>query len=220
MLALARRYGAKFVHASTSECYGTPEVHPQPEDYWGHVNPVGPRSVYDEAKRFGEASAMAFREHYGVDTRLARIFNTYGPRMQPDDGRVISNFIMQALRGEDVTVYGDGSHTRSFCYVTDLIEGILRLSRIEEAFPVNLGNPSEETVLECARRIVALTASESEIRFDPLPQDDPPRRRPDIRQARRLLGWEPVVSFNEGLSETIAYFRALTEIQPAAYLLP
>ncbi len=211
MLELAGKYHAKFLHASTSECYGTPEIHPQPENYWGHVNPVGPRSVYDEAKRFGEASVMAYRAHHQVDTRLVRIFNTYGPRMQPDDGRVISNFVMQALRGEDVTVYGDGSHTRSFCYVTDLLEGIMRLSRVEEALPVNLGNPVEETVIECARRVIALTGSASKIRFEPLPQDDPPRRQPNISKARRLLGWEPEVSLDQGLSETIAYFRTLTE---------
>ncbi len=211
MLELASKYRAKFLHASTSECYGTPEVHPQPENYWGHVNPVGPRSVYDEAKRFGEASVMAYREHHQVDTRLVRIFNTYGPRMQPDDGRVISNFVMQALRGEDVTVYGDGSHTRSFCYVTDLVEGIVRLSRIEEALPVNLGNPAEETVLECARRVIALTGSTSKIRHEPLPQDDPPRRQPNISKASRLLGWEPQVSLDKGLSETITYFHTLTK---------
>ncbi|MEO6830127.1 MAG: UDP-glucuronic acid decarboxylase family protein [Acidobacteriaceae bacterium] len=211
MLELAAKYRAKFLHASTSECYGTPEVHPQPENYWGHVNPVGPRSVYDEAKRFGEASVMAYREHHQVDTRLVRIFNTYGPRMQPDDGRVISNFVMQALRGEDVTVYGDGSHTRSFCYVTDLIEGIVRLSRLEEPLPVNLGNPAEETVLDCARRVIALTGSSSQVCHEPLPQDDPPRRQPNIAKAIRLLGWEPQVSLDEGLSETIEYFRALTE---------
>jgi UDPglucose 6-dehydrogenase len=210
-LELARKYHAKFLHASTSECYGTPEIHPQPENYWGHVNPVGPRSVYDEAKRFGEATVMAYREHYQVDTRLVRIFNTYGPRMQPDDGRVISNFIMQALHGQDVTVYGDGSHTRSFCYVTDLIEGILRLSRVDEALPVNLGNPIEETVLDCARRIIELTNSTSKIRFEPLPEDDPPRRQPNISKARRLLGWEPQVSTDQGLLGTIAYFRSLME---------
>jgi len=215
-LELARKYRAKFLHASTSECYGTPEIHPQPENYWGHVNPVGPRSVYDEAKRFGEATVMAYREHYQVDTRLVRIFNTYGPRMQPDDGRVISNFIMQALRGEDVTVYGDGSHTRSFCYVTDLIEGIMRLSRVEEALPVNLGNPTEETVLECARRIIELMGSPSKIRFEPLPEDDPPRRQPNISKARRLLGWEPQVSLDQGLLGTIEYFRSLTESLIAA----
>jgi UDPglucose 6-dehydrogenase len=209
ILDLARKYRAKVLHASTSECYGTPEVHPQPESYWGHVNPVGPRSVYDEAKRFGEAAVMAYRAHFNVDGHLVRIFNTYGPRMQPDDGRVISNFVMQALRGEDVTVYGDGSHTRSFCYVTDLIEGIIRLSRIEEPLPVNLGNPAENTVLDCARRVITLTGSSSRIRFELLPQDDPPRRRPDITKARQLLAWEPVVSFDQGLSETIAYFRAL-----------
>lgn len=211
MLELASKYNAKFLHASTSECYGTPKIHPQPETYWGHVNPVGPRSVYDEAKRFAEASVMAYRAHRNMDTRLVRIFNTYGPRMQPDDGRVISNFIMQALKGEDVTVYGDGSHTRSFCYVTDLLDGILRLSRIEEPLPVNLGNPTEETVLQCARRVIALTGSASKIRFDPLPQDDPPRRRPDIAKARRLLGWEPKVSFDDGLSATIVYFRQLMQ---------
>lgn len=209
ILELARKYRAKVLHASTSECYGTPEIHPQPESYWGHVNPVGPRSVYDEAKRFGEAAVMAYRAHFNVDGHLVRIFNTYGPRMQPDDGRVISNFVMQALREEDVTVYGDGSHTRSFCYVTDLMEGILRLSHIEEPLPVNLGNPAENTVLDCARRVIALTGSSSRIRFELLPQDDPPRRRPDITKARQLLGWEPVVSFDQGLSETIAYFRAL-----------
>ena len=209
ILDLARKYRAKVLHASTSECYGTPEIHPQPESYWGHVNPVGPRSVYDEAKRFGEAAVMAYRAHFNVDGHLVRIFNTYGPRMQPDDGRVISNFVMQALRGDDVTVYGDGSHTRSFCYVTDLIEGIIRLSRIEEPLPVNLGNPAENTVLDCARRVITLTGSSSRIRFELLPQDDPPRRRPDITKARQLLAWEPVVSFDQGLSETIAYFRAL-----------
>ncbi len=207
MLDLAAKYGAGFLHASTSECYGTPEVHPQPEWYWGNVNPVGPRSVYDEAKRFSEAAVMAYRQHRGVATRLVRIFNTYGPRMQPDDGRVVSNFVMQALRGEPVTVYGDGSHTRSFCYVDDLIEGIVRLARTTEPWPVNLGNPAEETVLNCARRIIALTASSSEIRFELLPKDDPPRRRPDITKARELLDWEPQVAFDDGLRQTIAYFR-------------
>jgi dTDP-glucose 4,6-dehydratase len=211
MLELAGKYGAGFLQASTSECYGTPEIHPQPESYWGHVNPIGPRSVYDESKRFGEAAVMAYREHYRVDTRLVRIFNTYGPRMQPDDGRVISNFIMQALRGADVTIYGDGSHTRSFCYVTDLVEGIVRLSKIEEALPVNLGNPTEETVLGCARRIISLIGSDSQLRFEPLPQDDPPRRQPDIARARHLLNWEPVISLEEGLSETIEYFRELSQ---------
>jgi UDPglucose 6-dehydrogenase len=209
MLELAAKYSAGFLHASTSECYGTPEVHPQPEWYWGNVNPVGPRSVYDEAKRFSEAAVMAYRQHRGVATHLVRIFNTYGPRMQPDDGRVVSNFIMQALRGEPVTVYGDGSHTRSFCYVDDLIEGIIRLARTAEPMPVNLGNPAEETVLNCARRILELTDSTSEIRFEPLPKDDPPRRRPDITKARELLQWEPQVSFEEGLRQTIAYFRSL-----------
>lgn len=216
MLDLATKYRAGFLHASTSECYGTPEIHPQPETYWGHVNPVGPRSVYDEAKRFAEAAVMAYHEHHKLETRLVRIFNTYGPRMQPDDGRVISNFVMQALRGEDVTVYGDGSHTRSFCYVDDLVEGIVRLSRSTELLPVNLGNPTEETVLGCARRIIELTGSASRIRFEPLPQDDPPRRQPDITRARRLLGWEPKVSLDQGLSETIQYFRAFAAVPEAA----
>lgn len=217
MLELARKYGARFLHASTSECYGTPQVHPQPESYWGNVNPVGPRSVYDESKRFAEALVMAYRRNYEINTRLARIFNTYGPRMQPDDGRVISNFIMQALRGEDVTVYGDGLQTRSFCYVTDLIEGIVRLCGVHEGLPVNLGNPSEETVLGCAQRVIALVGAPSCIRFEPLPPDDPPRRQPDIQKARQLLGWEPVVTLDDGLTRTIAYFRALRNDLALAY---
>ncbi len=210
MLELARRYDATFLQASTSECYGTPQVHPQPETYWGNVNPIGPRSVYDESKRFGEAQVMAYHRYYRVDTRLARIFNTYGPRMQPDDGRVISNFIMQALAGNDLTVYGDGLQTRSFCYVTDLVEGILRLARSQEILPVNLGNPDEFTILACAQQVIAGCDAACTIRFEPLPEDDPPQRRPDITKARQLLGWEPKIALQQGLQQTIPYFRSLT----------
>ena len=191
MLELAARYGAGFLHASTSECYGDPLEHPQREEYWGHVNPVGPRSVYDEAKRYAEALVMAYHRARGVNTHLARIFNTYGPRLHPFDGRVISNFLMQALRGEPLTIYGDGSQTRSFCYVDDLIEGFMRLAQSEEHLPVNLGNPGEFTILECARTVLEVTGSKSELKFEPLPVDDPTRRCPDISKARRLLGWEP-----------------------------
>ena len=207
MLELARRSKALFLLASTSECYGDPEVHPQPETYWGHVNPVGPRSCYDEAKRFAEALTMAYHRAYGVRTRIARIFNTYGPRMKLEDGRVVPAFLDQALRGAPLTVYGDGSQTRSFCYVSDLIEGLRRLMDCDDPGPVNLGNPQEITVLEFARRILELTGSQSGIEFRPLPQDDPKRRRPDISKARRLLGWEPRVSLEEGLRLTIAWFR-------------
>ena len=211
LLEIARSRGAKFLQASTSECYGTPQVHPQPETYWGNVNPIGPRSVYDESKRFAEAQVMAYHRYFGVDTRMVRIFNTYGPRMQPDDGRVVSNFIMQALAGKDLTVYGDGAQTRSFCYVSDLVEGILRLSRVQEAFPVNLGNPDEFTILECARQVIASCQSRSSVIFEPLPQDDPPQRKPDIARARKLLGWEPEISLAQGLEKTIPYFRSLQE---------
>ncbi len=206
-LETAKRYGAKFLMASTSECYGDPLVHPQTETYWGHVNPIGPRSVYDEAKRFAEAVTVAYRRYYNVDTRIVRIFNTYGPRMQIRDGRVIPNFMWQALRGEDLTVYGDGSQTRSFCYVSDEIEGILRLSRSEEHLPVNIGNPTEFTILECARKVIATTGSQSAIRFEALPQDDPKQRRPDISKAKRLLGWEPNVDLGTGLRRSLEYFR-------------
>jgi dTDP-glucose 4,6-dehydratase len=206
-LMIAARYGAGFLHASTSECYGDPLVHPQPEDYWGNVNPVGPRSVYDEAKRFSEALVMAYHRSRGVNTHLVRIFNTYGPRLHPSDGRVISNFIMQALRGEPLTVYGDGSQTRSFCYVDDLIEGILRLSRSDEHYPVNIGNPVEFTILECAQAVLDVTGSASELRMEPLPQDDPTRRRPDITKARELLGWEPKISLKEGLAKSLPFFK-------------
>jgi dTDP-glucose 4,6-dehydratase len=207
-LDLARKYGASYLHASTSECYGDPEVHPQVESYWGHVNPVGPRSVYDEAKRFSEAAVMAYHRYHGVDTRLVRIFNTYGPRLQPNDGRVISNFMVQALQGEALTIYGDGSQTRSFCYVSDLIEGILLLSRSQEHLPVNIGNPDEWTILECAREVLTVTGSKSEIFFHPLPEDDPARRRPDIVRARTLLGWEPKIKLREGLEKSLEYFKS------------
>lgn len=206
LLELACEKGARYLLASTSECYGDPQEHPQKETYWGHVNPVGPRSCYDEAKRFAEALTMAFHRQRGLSTHIARIFNTYGPRMQHDDGRIVPTFIRQALRGEPLTVYGDGSQTRSFCYVDDLVEGLLRLSRSQEPMPVNLGNPEEMTVLDFALRIRELTGSRSEIRYEPLPEDDPQRRRPDISKARQLLGWEPRVSLEDGLRTTIEWF--------------
>ena len=206
-LDLARKYRAGYLHASTSECYGDPEVHPQVETYWGHVNPIGPRSVYDEAKRFSEAAVMAYHRYYGVDTHLVRIFNTYGPRLQANDGRVISNLMLQALQGNPLTIYGDGSQTRSFCFVSDLIDGILRLSQSNEHLPVNIGNPVEWTILECAREVLAITGSNSEILFKSLPEDDPTRRRPDITRARTLLNWEPKISLHEGLQKSLQYFR-------------
>jgi len=206
-LEAARRCGARFMMASTSECYGDALIHPQPESYWGHVNPVGPRSVYDEAKRFSEAATMAYRRYHNLDTRIVRIFNTYGPRMQLHDGRVIPNFMRQALRGEDLTVYGDGSQTRSFCYVSDEVDGIVRLAGSNEHDPVNVGNPSEFTILECARKVIAVTGSSSQIRFEPLPQDDPKQRRPDIAKARRLLEWAPKVELETGLQLSLEYFR-------------
>ena len=207
MLAMAVKYGAGFLHASTSECYGDPLVHPQVEDYWGNVNPVGPRSVYDEAKRFAEALVMTYHRTHGVNTHLARIFNTYGPRLQPSDGRVVSNFMMQALRGEPLTIYGDGRQTRSFCFVDDLIEGIVRLARSAEHMPVNLGNPAEFTILECAQAVLEVTGSKSKLRFESLPEDDPARRCPDIGKARTLLGWEPQVPLKEGLARSLDYFK-------------
>jgi dTDP-glucose 4,6-dehydratase len=206
-LDLARKYNAGYLHASTSECYGDPEVHPQVETYWGNVNPIGPRSVYDEAKRFSEAAVMAYHRYYGVDTHLVRIFNTYGPRLQINDGRVISNFMSQALRGEPLTIYGDGSQTRSFCYVSDLIDGIIRLSRSQEHLPVNVGNPNEWTILECAKEVLAVTGAKTEIVMKPLPQDDPTRRRPDITKARTLLGWEPKIDLRHGLQNSLQYFK-------------
>ena len=207
-LEIAARYRAGYLHASTSECYGDPLEHPQAETYWGNVNPVGPRSVYDEAKRFGEAMVMAYHRSRGVNTHLVRIFNTYGPRLHPGDGRVISNFMMQALRGEALTIYGDGKQTRSFCYVDDLIEGIVRLSRSEERLPVNLGNPEEYTILECAQAVLEATGSRSELRYVELPVDDPMRRRPDISKARTLLGWEPRVGLREGLVKSLEFFKS------------
>lgn len=207
-LEIAQKYGAAYLHASTSECYGDPLEHPQTENYWGNVNPVGPRSVYDEAKRYSEALTMAYHRSRGVDTHLVRIFNTYGPRLHPSDGRVISNFVMQALRGEPLTVYGDGEQTRSFCYVADLIEGILRLSRSDEHMPTNIGNPVEFTILECAQAVLEVTGSKSELRFEPLPQDDPTRRKPDISKAKRVLDWEPKVSLREGLKLSLDFFKS------------
>jgi dTDP-glucose 4,6-dehydratase len=206
-LDLARKYGAKFLLTSTSECYGDPLEHPQRESYWGHVNPIGPRSVYDESKRFAEAVTMAYHRYYGVDTRIVRIFNTYGPRLQLNDGRVISNLMKQALLGEPLTVYGDGSQTRSFCYVSDEVDGIMRLSRSDEHLPTNIGNPVEFTILECARLVLKVTQSNSSIVFEPLPEDDPKQRRPDISKARALLGWEPKIDLESGLRLSLAYFR-------------
>ena len=225
-LGLAKEKGARFLLASTSEVYGDPQVHPQPESYWGHVNPVGPRGVYDEAKRFGEAMTMAYHRYHGLDTRIVRIFNTYGSRMRPNDGRVVSNFIVQALKGAPLTVYGDGQQTRSFCYVSDLIEGIVRLLLRPDTgastdagvgdngegaddihLPVNIGNPGEFTVIELAHKVIALTGSNSEVRQMPLPIDDPRVRQPDITRAHRVLGWQPAVALDEGLARTIDYFR-------------
>jgi dTDP-glucose 4,6-dehydratase len=207
-LELARVKKARFLVASTSEVYGDPLVNPQQESYWGNVNPIGVRAVYDEAKRFGEAITMAYHRHHGVATRICRIFNTYGERMRLDDGRVLPNFMGQALRGEPLTVYGDGSQTRSFCYVSDLVEGVYRLLQTDFVEPVNLGNPAEVTILEFAREVIALTGSRSKIVYEPLPQDDPKVRRPDISRARKLLGWEPAVDRHEGLRRTLDYFRA------------
>jgi dTDP-glucose 4,6-dehydratase len=206
-LEIAHRNSAGYLHASTSECYGEPLEHPQRESYWGNVNPVGPRSVYDEAKRYAEALVMAYHRSRCVNTHLVRIFNTYGPRLHPEDGRVISNFVAQALANKPLTIYGDGSQTRSFCYVDDLIEGIVRLSRSEEHLPVNIGNPNEFTILECAREVLRLTGSKSELRFLDVPEDDPTRRCPDITKARTLLGWEPGTDLTQGLIKTIEYFR-------------
>jgi dTDP-glucose 4,6-dehydratase len=214
-LDLAKKYGAGYLHASTSECYGDPEVHPQVETYWGNVNPVGPRSVYDEAKRFSEAAVTAYNRYYGVDTHLVRIFNTYGPRLQTNDGRVISNLMTQALRGQALTIYGDGSQTRSFCYVSDLIAGIVALSRSDVSTPVNIGNDVEWTILECAREVVAVTGADVEILFKPLPEDDPTRRKPDLTKAKTLLGWEPTIMLREGLEKSLDYFRACVEAEAA-----
>jgi dTDP-glucose 4,6-dehydratase len=222
-LGLAKAKDARFLIASTSEVYGDPQVHPQTEEYWGHVNPVGPRGVYDEAKRFAEAMTMAYHRYHGIDTRVVRIFNTYGGRMRPNDGRVVSNFIVQALRGEPLTIYGDGQQTRSFCYVSDLVDGIVRLLMLEDNgsnekaigdqdihLPVNLGNPGEFTVSELAEKVIRLTGSRSAIEHRELPIDDPRVRQPDISRAKRLLGWEPVVSLEDGLANTIRYFQSIT----------
>lgn len=206
-LGLALDKGAKFFLASTSECYGDPEVSPQSEEYWGHVNPVGPRSVYDESKRFAEALTMAYHTHHKLDTHIVRIFNTYGPRMRLNDGRALPNFVFQALSGKPLTIFGDGKQTRSFCYVDDLIEGIYRLMQSDEHLPVNIGNPLEMTILEFAERVRKYYQPAPEIVFEPLPQDDPKRRRPDIGKAKRILGWEPKVELEEGLKTTLAYFE-------------
>ena len=209
MLGLAKEHGARFLLASTSEVYGDPLVNPQPETYWGNVNPVGPRGVYDEAKRYAEAITMAYHRYHGMDTRIARIFNTYGPRMRAGDGRVVPNFVGQALRGEDLTVYGDGSQTRSFCYVSDLVDGLFRLMMSDFSDPVNIGNPVEMTVLEFAEVVVEIIGSDSRVTFEDLPVDDPKVRRPDIGRAKDVLGWEPVVGLEEGLKETIRYFEGI-----------
>ena len=213
-LEIARKYGARYLISSTSECYGDPLEHPQKETYWGHVNPIGPRSVYDEAKRFSEALTMAYHRYHHVDTRIARIFNTYGPRMQLNDGRVVPNFMKQALRGEDLTVYGDGSQTRSFCYVSDEIDGFIRLSKSDEHQPVNIGNPTEFTILECANCVLTVTGSKSKIRHEPLPQDDPKQRCPDITKAKTLLGWEPKIDLETGLRLSLEYFRQAASALP------
>ncbi len=208
-LGLSRAKGARFLLASTSEVYGDPLVHPQPESYWGNVNPVGPRGVYDEAKRFAEAMTMAYHRYHTLDTRIVRIFNTYGPRMRPKDGRVVSNFIVQAIKGDPLTVYGDGSQTRSFCYVDDLIDGIVRLFERGGSDPTNIGNPNEFTVRQLAELVLRLTGSRSTIVEQPLPTDDPKVRQPDIRHARETLDWEPRVSLEDGLRRTIEYFRGI-----------
>ncbi|MEZ6066490.1 MAG: UDP-glucuronic acid decarboxylase family protein [Planctomycetaceae bacterium] len=209
VLGLAKRCRAKVLHTSTSEVYGDPDVHPQREDYWGNVNPIGPRSCYDEGKRVAESLCVNYHLAHDVAVRIVRIFNTYGPRMDPNDGRVVSNFIMQALRGEPLTVYGDGAQTRSFCYVSDLIDGFIRMmDQDEEIGPVNLGNPTENTMLELAQAVLDVTGSRCEIQYDPLPKDDPKRRCPDITKARQLLRWEPKVALKEGLAHTVAYYRS------------
>ena len=207
-LGLAKAKGAKFVLASTSEVYGDPLEHPQKETYWGNVNPIGPRGVYDEAKRFAEAMTTAYHRYHGLDTKIVRIFNTYGPRMRLNDGRAVPAFMSQALRGEDVTIFGSGKQTRSFCYVSDLVDGIIRLMNSSENDPINIGNPHEMTVEDIARKIIALTGSKSRLVYRPLPEDDPKVRQPDITRARTLLGWEPKVDLDEGLRRTLAYFSA------------
>ena len=219
-LGLAKEKRARFLLASTSEVYGDPLVHPQPEEYFGNVSPIGPRGVYDEAKRFAEAMVMAYRRYHGVDTRIARIFNTYGPRMRLYDGRVVPGFLGQALRGEDLTVFGDGSQTRSFCYVSDLIDGIYRLLLSQETDPVNIGNPAEMTVLEFAQVIIRITGSKSRIVYRSLPQDDPKVRQPDISKAKRILGWEPKVPLEEGIRETMKFFKQQLNINDRGVAQP
>jgi dTDP-glucose 4,6-dehydratase len=211
LLGLAKAKGARFLLASTSEVYGDPEVHPQVESYWGHVNPVGPRGVYDEAKRFAEALTMAYHRYHGVDVRIVRIFNTFGPRMRPHDGRVVSNFLIQAIEGKPLTIYGDGSQTRSFCYVDDEVRGLLALLDSDYVGPVNIGNPGEFTVRELAEIVLEVTGSSSEIVFEPLPVDDPTQRRPDITLAKQVLGWEPRVELREGLARTAEWMRKVTQ---------
>ena len=206
-LGLTRAKGARMLLASTSEVYGDPQIHPQPETYWGHVNPVGPRGVYDEAKRFAEAMTMAYHRYHGVETRIARIFNTFGPRMRPHDGRVVSNFVIQALSGTPLTVYGDGRQTRSFCFVSDMVEGLFRLLMSSEVEPVNLGNPAERTIRDLAAAVETILGWRLEVTYHPLPQDDPQVRQPDITRARERLGWEPKVDLAEGLRQTITYFQ-------------
>ena len=212
MLELAKKQGATILHASTSEVYGNPLVHPQQESYWGNVNPIGIRSCYDEGKRAAETLLMDYHRQYGVDIRIIRIFNTYGPNMDPKDGRVVSNCIMQAIKGEDITIYGDGSQTRSFCYVDDLVDGAIRMMNNDKGFigPVNLGNPSERTVLNLAQMVLEMTDSKSKLSFMPLPSDDPVKRKPDITKAQQMLGWEPVVDIKDGLAKTIDYFKSIS----------
>lgn len=212
-LGLAREKKARFLLASTSEVYGDPRIHPQNEDYWGNVNPIGPRGVYDEAKRFAEALTMTYSRYHGVDTRIVRIFNTYGPRMRIDDGRAIPTFITQALKGEDITVFGDGRQTRSFCYISDMVEGIYRLLLSDYQYPVNIGNPMEMSVKELAELIIHLTGSKSKIVNKPLPEDDPRIRQPDITRAKEILGWKPQVDIKEGLKKTIEYFKTVLNIE-------
>jgi dTDP-glucose 4,6-dehydratase len=207
MLELAKRKGAHFFFASTSECYGDPEEHPQKETYWGHVNPIGPRAVYDEAKRFGEAMTSAYLRYFKVPVRIIRIFNTYGPRMRLNDGRVVPNFVSQALKGEDLTVYGSGKQTRSFCYVSDLVDGVIRLSAANYNKPVNVGNPSEFTIIDFAKKVIALTGARSKIIYMPLPEDDPKQRKPDITLAKKLLKWSPKVNLDQGMKLTIDFFK-------------
>jgi len=216
LLELAKKHRATFFLASTSECYGDPLEHPQKETYWGHVNPIGPRSVYDESKRFAEAATVAYRRYHKVDIRIVRIFNTYGPRLQMNDGRVISNFMKQAIRGDDLTVYGDGTQTRSFCYVSDEIAGILKLAWSDEHLPTNIGNPTEFTMIEAANMVLKVTGSKSRIKFEPLPQDDPKQRKPDITKAKTKLGWEPKIDLENGLKLSLEYFKEAVEIEQAA----